>query len=258
MCNKFMLLLVRFIFVWEFVCSMCIACILFIQTAAQAYIYFFVLVQWHQSLFPNILTQVLFRAVLRPSVSAHIARALIFWLLYIQSFSSVSVSVAGELKEIKQDISSLRYELLEEKSQAAGELALLIQQLSEKFGKSTMRHWHWQTKGWREGYWNCERVKSGGLWCKKHGMLIVEEEGGETNGYIVCLTALPIGIWKGNICGRWISMMSTGQRWNKQLGWFAPKVPGNICTGWESQRWTVAGWVERESESNEEKSHIVW
>lgn len=44
--------------------------------------------------------------------------------------------LAGELKEIKQDISSLRYELLEEKSQATGELADLIQQLSEKFGKS--------------------------------------------------------------------------------------------------------------------------
>lgn len=43
---------------------------------------------------------------------------------------------AGELKEIKQDISSLRYELLEEKSQATGELADLIQQLSEKFGKN--------------------------------------------------------------------------------------------------------------------------
>ncbi|XP_064018242.1 short transient receptor potential channel 7 isoform X3 [Pogoniulus pusillus] len=42
----------------------------------------------------------------------------------------------GELKEIKQDISSLRYELLEEKSQATGELAKLIQQLSDKFGKS--------------------------------------------------------------------------------------------------------------------------
>uniref|UniRef100_A0A673FVE1 Transient receptor potential cation channel, subfamily C, member 7b n=1 Tax=Sinocyclocheilus rhinocerous TaxID=307959 RepID=A0A673FVE1_9TELE len=40
----------------------------------------------------------------------------------------------GELKEIKQDISSLRYELLEEKSQATGELADLIQQLSDKFG----------------------------------------------------------------------------------------------------------------------------
>lgn len=48
--------------------------------------------------------------------------------------------VVGELKEIKQDISSLRYELLEEKSQAAGELALLIQQLGDKFGKNTMRH----------------------------------------------------------------------------------------------------------------------
>ncbi|KAK2904159.1 short transient receptor potential channel 7-like [Channa argus] len=46
----------------------------------------------------------------------------------------------GELKEIKQDISSLRYELLEEKSQAAGELALLIQQLGDEFGKNTMRH----------------------------------------------------------------------------------------------------------------------
>lgn len=52
----------------------------------------------------------------------------------------IVVSVTGELKEIKQDISSLRYELLEEKSQAAGELALLIQQLGDKFGKNTMRH----------------------------------------------------------------------------------------------------------------------
>ncbi|XP_078509345.1 short transient receptor potential channel 7 [Lissotriton helveticus] len=42
----------------------------------------------------------------------------------------------GELKEIKQDISSLRYELLEEKSQTTGELADLIQQLSDKFGKN--------------------------------------------------------------------------------------------------------------------------
>lgn len=50
------------------------------------------------------------------------------------------VCIKGELKEIKQDISSLRYELLEEKSQAAGELALLIQQLGDKFGKNTMRH----------------------------------------------------------------------------------------------------------------------
>uniref|UniRef100_A0A8C8GTX1 Transient receptor ion channel domain-containing protein n=2 Tax=Oncorhynchus TaxID=8016 RepID=A0A8C8GTX1_ONCTS len=38
----------------------------------------------------------------------------------------------GELKEIKQDISSLRYELLEEKSQATEELADLIQQLGDK------------------------------------------------------------------------------------------------------------------------------
>ncbi|XP_018607148.1 short transient receptor potential channel 7-like [Scleropages formosus] len=42
----------------------------------------------------------------------------------------------GELKEIKQDISSLRYELLEEKSQASDELAGLIQQLNDKFGKN--------------------------------------------------------------------------------------------------------------------------
>uniref|UniRef100_A0A4W4HHJ5 Transient receptor ion channel domain-containing protein n=1 Tax=Electrophorus electricus TaxID=8005 RepID=A0A4W4HHJ5_ELEEL len=38
----------------------------------------------------------------------------------------------GELKEIKQDISSLRYELLEDKSQATEDLSLLIQKLSEK------------------------------------------------------------------------------------------------------------------------------
>ncbi|XP_041122733.1 short transient receptor potential channel 7-like [Polyodon spathula] len=45
----------------------------------------------------------------------------------------------GELKEIKQDISSLRYELLEEKSQATGELAELIQQLSDKLRRNTKK-----------------------------------------------------------------------------------------------------------------------
>lgn len=50
--------------------------------------------------------------------------------------TQISSLLVGELKEIKQDISSLRYELLEEKSQATGELADLIQQLSEKFGKN--------------------------------------------------------------------------------------------------------------------------
>ncbi|XP_015449443.1 short transient receptor potential channel 3 isoform X3 [Pteropus alecto] len=42
----------------------------------------------------------------------------------------------GELKEIKQDISSLRYELLEDKSQATEELAILIHKLSEKLHPS--------------------------------------------------------------------------------------------------------------------------
>lgn len=46
---------------------------------------------------------------------------------------------AGELKEIKQDISSLRYELLEEKSQATEELADLIQQLGDKLSKNTKK-----------------------------------------------------------------------------------------------------------------------
>ncbi len=73
--------------------------------------------------------------------------------------------VAGELKEIKQDISSLRYELLEEKSQAAGELAQLIQQLGEKFGKNTMRHWQEGERG--KKVW--KRVKSGGGGGKKWG-----------------------------------------------------------------------------------------
>uniref|UniRef100_A0A673KM45 Short transient receptor potential channel 7-like n=1 Tax=Sinocyclocheilus rhinocerous TaxID=307959 RepID=A0A673KM45_9TELE len=45
----------------------------------------------------------------------------------------------GELKEIKQDISSLRYELLEEKSQATEELAELIQELGDKLSKGTKR-----------------------------------------------------------------------------------------------------------------------
>ncbi|KAM8764687.1 short transient receptor potential channel 3 isoform 2-T2 [Rhynchonycteris naso] len=45
----------------------------------------------------------------------------------------------GELKEIKQDISSLRYELLEDKSQATEELAVLIHKLSEKLTPSMQR-----------------------------------------------------------------------------------------------------------------------
>ncbi|XP_027014425.1 short transient receptor potential channel 7-like [Tachysurus fulvidraco] len=45
----------------------------------------------------------------------------------------------GELKEIKQDISSLRYELLEEKSQVTAELADLIQQLGDRLCKSTKK-----------------------------------------------------------------------------------------------------------------------
>ncbi|XP_066507248.1 short transient receptor potential channel 7-like [Hoplias malabaricus] len=45
----------------------------------------------------------------------------------------------GELKEIKQDISSLRYELLEEKSQATEELADLIQQLGDRLSKNTKK-----------------------------------------------------------------------------------------------------------------------
>ncbi|XP_019523915.1 PREDICTED: short transient receptor potential channel 3 [Hipposideros armiger] len=45
----------------------------------------------------------------------------------------------GELKEIKQDISSLRYELLEDKGQATEELAALIHKLSEKLAPSMLR-----------------------------------------------------------------------------------------------------------------------
>uniref|UniRef100_A0A8D0GYD5 Transient receptor potential cation channel subfamily C member 3 n=1 Tax=Sphenodon punctatus TaxID=8508 RepID=A0A8D0GYD5_SPHPU len=45
----------------------------------------------------------------------------------------------GELKEIKQDISSLRYELLEDKSQATEELAILIHKLSEKLDPTMLR-----------------------------------------------------------------------------------------------------------------------
>lgn len=45
----------------------------------------------------------------------------------------------GELKDIKQDISSLRYELLEEKSQATAELTDLIQQLGDRLNKSATK-----------------------------------------------------------------------------------------------------------------------
>ncbi|XP_035272592.1 short transient receptor potential channel 3 isoform X1 [Anguilla anguilla] len=45
----------------------------------------------------------------------------------------------GELKEIKQDISSLRYELLEDKSQATAELSQLIQKLGDKLKATATR-----------------------------------------------------------------------------------------------------------------------
>lgn len=50
-----------------------------------------------------------------------------------------NTNTIGELKEIKQDISSLRYELLEDKSQATEELAVLIHKLSEKLNPSMLR-----------------------------------------------------------------------------------------------------------------------
>lgn len=50
-----------------------------------------------------------------------------------------NTNTIGELKEIKQDISSLRYELLEDKSQATEELAILIHKLSEKLSPSMLR-----------------------------------------------------------------------------------------------------------------------
>lgn len=49
--------------------------------------------------------------------------------LYLHDF--VSVVNSGELKEIKQDISSLRYELLEEKSQNMETLDGLLRRLGE-------------------------------------------------------------------------------------------------------------------------------
>lgn len=45
---------------------------------------------------------------------------------------SNSLCLTGELKEIKQDISSLRYELLEEKSRQTEELAELVRKLGER------------------------------------------------------------------------------------------------------------------------------
>lgn len=44
---------------------------------------------------------------------------------------SVSVFPSGELKEIKQDISSLRYELLEEKAQNLETLDGLLRRLGQ-------------------------------------------------------------------------------------------------------------------------------
>lgn len=52
--------------------------------------------------------------------------------LRIDSILVTLVFSKGELKEIKQDISSLRYELLEEKTQNSEDLAELIRKLGEK------------------------------------------------------------------------------------------------------------------------------
>lgn len=87
----------------------------------------------HKQLWPRTLELILSQVLKLMSLIIwfHIANKKIFLLL-------------GELKEIKQDISSLRYELLEEKSQATGELARLIQQLSDKFGKNLNKDiWRW-------------------------------------------------------------------------------------------------------------------
>lgn len=59
----------------------------------------------------------------------HIHRKL--HLLFIVNFFLFFL-FTGELKEIKQDISSLRYELLEEKSQNTEDLAELIRKLGER------------------------------------------------------------------------------------------------------------------------------
>jgi len=44
----------------------------------------------------------------------------------------LTLCLTGELKEIKQDISSLRYELLEEKSRQTEELADLVRRLGDR------------------------------------------------------------------------------------------------------------------------------
>ena len=57
----------------------------------------------------------------------------LFSLHYIFTIEFLSLLFfKGELKEIKQDISSLRYELLEEKTQNSEDLAELIRKLGEK------------------------------------------------------------------------------------------------------------------------------
>lgn len=49
-----------------------------------------------------------------------------------------TILVAGELKEIKQDISSLRYELLEEKSHNMEELAKLVRTLEKNLSQDCL------------------------------------------------------------------------------------------------------------------------
>ncbi|KAL7981954.1 hypothetical protein Chor_001011 [Crotalus horridus] len=64
------------------------------------------------------------------------------WLSYFDDGKTLPPPfslVPSELKEIKQDISSLRYELLEDKSQATEELAILIHKLSEKLNPNISR-----------------------------------------------------------------------------------------------------------------------
>uniref|UniRef100_A0A3P8YUQ8 Transient receptor ion channel domain-containing protein n=1 Tax=Esox lucius TaxID=8010 RepID=A0A3P8YUQ8_ESOLU len=80
---------------------------------------------WRISLFNSILNQ--------PTRYQQIMKRLIKrYVLKAQVDKENDEVNEGELKEIKQDISSLRYELLEDKSQATDELSLLIQKLSDK------------------------------------------------------------------------------------------------------------------------------
>lgn len=71
------------------------------------------------------------------------------WSAELRNKFILCCSISGELKEIKQDISSLRFELLEEKSHNLEDLANLIKRLEDKLWCPPMNCYDFVNNSWK-------------------------------------------------------------------------------------------------------------